>query len=366
MLLFTPGPTPVPETVRGAMATPTIHHRTPEFEEIFAKTRELLFQMIGMDEVILLASSGTGAMESAVINLTKSKILTINAGKFGERFGKIARSHGIENIELTYEWNTPADIKQIVDTVKNDSYIDAIAIQIGESSGGLRHPVEEIAQRVKEIDSSISIIADGITAMGVEKIDTTNIDALIGGSQKAFMLPPGLAILGLSEGAIEKIGNGKGFYFNLASEIKKQRQNTTAYTATTTLIIGLLEILNQFSNIGFSNLYKTTAKRGEAVRSAIREMGLDIYPKVPSDAMTTVFCDKAPQIRKMMKKDFQVHLAGGQEQLKNSIFRINNMGIIEPYEISWVINSLELTLDKLGIRKFTGSPNRVFVEKMFF
>ncbi len=364
MLLFTPGPTPVPENIRQSMATPTIHHRTPEFEAIFRRARELLLEMLGMDEVVLLASSGTGAMESAVTNLTSSKILTINAGKFGERFGKIAKAHNIDYKELMYEWNTPADVNEIVNEIKADSSIDAIAIQISESSGGLRHPVEEIAKKVKEINPNIMIIADGITAMGVEKIDISNIDAVIGGSQKAFMLPPGLAILGLSQKAVEKVGKGRGFYFNLASEIKKQRENTTAYTAATTLIIGLVEILEELNRFGFDNLYTTTRKRGEAVRKALESIGLNIYPKVSSLAMATIYHEKTPEIRKLLKSKYSVNVAGGQEQLKNSIFRINNMGLIESSEIAWVLNSVESAMAELDLRKFDGTANRVFTESM--
>jgi len=364
MLLFTPGPTPVPEKIRQSMAEPTIHHRTPEFEAIFEKARELLFKLLKTDEVVILASSGTGAMESAVTNLTKSKILVINAGKFGERFGKIAKAHNLELTELKYDWNTPANIDEVISAIKNDNKIDALAIQISESAGGLRHPVEEIAEAVKKINPEISIIADAITAMGVEKIDTKNIDALIGGSQKAFMLPPGLAVIGLSNSAIEKIGSGKGFYFNLASEIKKQRQNTTAYTAPTTLVIGLVKILEEFEKFGFDNLFEITAKRSEAMISALSEIGLKLYPKTPSKAMVTIETEKAPEIRKILKTKFKVSVAGGQEHLKNRIFRINNMGLIENYEISWVLNAIELTLEELNIRKFDGTANKIFLEKM--
>jgi aspartate aminotransferase-like enzyme len=364
MLLFTPGPTPVSENTRLAMSKPTIHHRTPEFEAIFEETRKLLLEMIGTDEVVLLSSSGTGAMESAVTNLTHKKLLSINAGKFGERFGKIAKANGIENIELIYDWNTPASVEEVVNLVKEDSEIDAISIQISESSGGLRHPVEEIAKRVKEI-RDVSIIADGITAMGVEKLDISNIDALIGGSQKAFMLPPGLAILGLSNSAVEKIGKGKGFYFNLASEIKKQRTNTTAYTPVTTLIIGLLQVLKEFNDFGFDNLYSKTEKRGKAVELAMRSIGLEIYPKVSSKAMTTIYFEKSAELRKILKSEFKVNVAGGQEQLKNTIFRINNMGIIPENEISWVLNSIELALDKMEIRDFDGTANREYLKNIF-
>ena len=179
MLLFTPGPTPVPQSVRNAMSDETMHHRTPEFEAIFEKTRKHLFKLFKTDEVIMLASSGTGAMESAVINLCHNTLLSINSGKFGERFGKIALAHGLKNVEIKNEWDTPASVEDVVEAIKSNKDIDAIAIQISESAGGLRHNVEEIAKAVKEIDPTIMIIADGITAVGVEKIDITHIDALL-------------------------------------------------------------------------------------------------------------------------------------------------------------------------------------------
>ncbi len=362
MLLFTPGPTPVPEKIRNSMSLPTIHHRTPEFEAIFSRTRELLFKLIGSDEIILLASTGTGAMESAVINLTSSRLLFVNAGKFGERFGKIAEAHKINFTELKYEWNSPTSVEDIIKEIDKDSSIDAVAIQISESSGGLRHPVEEIAKAIKQKNKNIMVIADAITAMGVEKIDISNIDAIIGGSQKAFMLPPGLAILGLSNSAIAKIGKGKGFYFNLYSEIKKQRTNTTAYTAATTLIIGLLAMLEEFDKIGFDEVYRRTALRSNAVISALSGIGLKIYPKTPSKAMTTIYHDKSPEIKKRLQKEFNVSVASGQDEMKDLMFRINNMGLIENNEIAWAINSIEVLLDRMGLRQFNGDANRIFTE----
>jgi aspartate aminotransferase-like enzyme len=367
LLLFTPGPTPVPEKVRQAMAKETIHHRTPEFEKQFEKARNLLKKVFNMPEVLMISSSGTGSMEATILNLTESKILTINAGKFGERFGKIAKSLDINYTELKYSWDTPASVDEVISTIKNDSKIDAIAIQISESSGGLRHPVEEIAQKVKEINPNISIIADGITAVGTEKIDTANIDALIGGSQKAFMLPPGLSYIGLSEKAISKIKNNKirGFYFDLKSELKKQSQNTTAYTPATTLVQGTIAILEEFEAFGLENLYSQTVKRAEATRESLKKLGFNIFPKTPANSMTTVFHEKASEIRKHLKQYFDVHLAGGQEEFKNTLFRINHMGLIDDYAMAWVLNSIELTLDKLEIRKFDGTANLIF-NKIYF
>ena len=366
MLLFTPGPTPVPESVRLAMAEPTLHHRTPEFEAIFKETRELLFDLFATDEVVMLASTGTGAMEAAVTNLCHDTLLNINSGKFGERFGKIAQAHGLQSVEIKHEWDTPASVEEVVEAVKANASIDAVAIQISESAGGLRHPVEEIAKAVKEINPDIMIIADGITAVGVERIDVSHIDCLIAGSQKALMLPPGLAILGLSAAAVEKTGTGKGYYFNLASEIKKQRQNTTAYTAATTLIIGLGAVLKQIeANGGAGKLYCDTARRAKATCFALEALGLHSYPKTPARSMTTIDDAHASEIRTLLKTDFGVNVAGGQDHLKGKIFRINQMGLIEPYEIVAVVNAVELALAKLGRREFDGTASRVFNQEYF-
>ncbi len=365
MLLLTPGPTPVPEDIRIAMAGETLHHRTPEFEEIFSKTRELLKELFGMPEVLMLASSGTGAMEACVTNLCKSKALVINAGKFGERFGKICEAYNKEYKELKYDWDTPASTKEVIQTIEEDESIDAIFIQICESAGGLRHPVEEIASRVKEIRPEIMVIADGVTAVGVEKIDCSNIDALISGSQKALMLPPGLSLVGLSSNAIETIENGGfGYYLNLKSELKKQRANTTAYTAATTLIIGLKAMLEKMREIGFEKLYEETKKSSDATKEALKALGLKIFPKTPARAMSAVYDEDAPKIRKILKTKYEVNIAGGQEHVKNTLFRINHMGLVKPYELSWTLNAIELALDELGRRAYDGTANAIFTKEI--
>lgn len=360
MLLFTPGPTPVPETVRQAMATATLHHRTPEFEAIFKEAREKLLALYGMDDVVMLASSGTGAMEACVDNLTQSKILTVNSGKFGERFGKIAAACGLAHQEIVNEWDTPVTVEAVMDIIKKDDTIDAFAVQVSESAGGLRHPVEAIAKAIKAHNPKIAVIADGITAVGVEPIDTTHIDALIAGSQKALMLPPGLAMIGLSSAAVEKIGSGSGYYLNLASEIKKQRQNTTAYTAPTTLIIGLNAILDEINAKGVDTLYDETKRRGLATKAALEAIGLKSYPKSPAASMTTIIDEKANEIRNILKTDYEVNVAGGQDHLKGKIFRINHMGLIPVYEAAWVVNAIELAMDKLGVRSYDATASAVF------
>ena len=362
-MLLTPGPTAVPEFVRTAMSSETLHHRTPEFENIFKETRELLLELFDMPEAVMLASSGTGAMEACITNLTHKKALTVNSGKFGERFGKICSAHNIPYTEIKHEWNTPVSIEEIVSAIENDSEIDAIFVQLCESAGGLRHPVEEIAKAVKSINPSITIVADGITAIGVEKIDTTNIDAIITGSQKALMLPPGLAMIGFSNDAVEKIEKkSAGYYFNLATEIKKQKTNTTAWTAATTLIIGLGSILSKLKEVGFEDLYAKTALRAKASREAFKAIGLEVYPQNPANAMTTIYTEDSNAIRKVLKEKFDLNIAGGQDHLKGKIFRVNHMGLVADHEASWAVNAVEKALDELGIRTFDGTANKVFME----
>lgn len=366
MLLFTPGPTPVPEFIRQAMATPTLHHRTPEFEAIFAKTRKLLKKLLQMREVVMLASSGTGAMEAALLSLCAKKALTINCGKFGERWGKIASAHKVEFTELKNEWNVPVALSDVLEVLRKDSKIDVICMQACESAGGLRLPFEDIAKAVRDEFPRVMIIVDAITAMGVEPLDTTCVDALIGGSQKAFMLPPGLAILGLSSRAVNKIKRRNvGYYFNLAIELKNQQNNTTAWTAPTTIITGLCAFLEHAFKEGYENIFTHTKARSFAADSALESLGLQIYPLIPALSMSCVYDEQADEIRKIMKKDFGVNVAGGQDRLKGKIFRINHMGLIDPAETAWALNAVELTLEKMGRGNFSGRANETFCQQYF-
>ena len=367
MLLLTPGPTPVPEAIRVAMSTPTIHHRTPEFEAIFSQARTRLKALFGMEEVLMLASSGTGAMEACVLHLCQSKALVVNSGKFGERFGKICAAYNKPFVEIKNEWDTPVSVDVLVECVKNDEAIDAVCVQVCESAGGLRHPVEALAKALKAIRPNIMIIADGITAVGVEKVDTTHIDELISGSQKALMLPPGLALLGLNANALEMIENGGvGYYFNLKTELKNQRKNTTAWTAATTLVIGLNAMLELIENEGgLEKVYADTHKRALACNEALQALGLHIYPKVPAPSMSAVLHDDASKIRKILKTKYGVNMAGGQDHVKDTLFRINHMGLVKVYETAWTLNAIELALEELGKRAYDGTANRVFTHAFY-
>ena len=363
MILATPGPVEIPLFVRETFLKETIHHRTPEFKEILLESLDRFKKITHLPNAVFLSSSGTGAMEAAVINCVKKKALTVNAGKFGERWGKICEAYGISYKELKYDWDTPASVEEVVGAVKEDKDIDTLFIQISESAGGLRHPVEEIAAEVKLINPDVVIVADGITALGVEDIDTSNIDVVIGGSQKAFILPPGLAMLGLSEQAVNRIGKGKGFYFNLANEIKKQREGTTAFTPATTLIIALNEVMKRLEEIGLEKHYQNTLNRHKAVISAIEAVGLSIFPQNPAPSMAAVYFEKAEELRKILKTKYEVNVAGGQDFMKGKLFRINNMGLIEDYKMEHILNSVELALDELGVRKYDATAVKVYCKE---
>ncbi|GAA7105336.1 putative aminotransferase [Helicobacter pylori] len=367
MLLFTPGPVAINEEMRTSFSQPMPHHRTKDFEKIFQSVRENLKKMTGLEEVLLLSSSGTGAMEASVISLCQKELLFVNAGKFGERFGKIAKAHSIKAHELVYEWDTPAQVDEILNALKANPNIDAFCIQACESSGGLRHPVEKIAQAIKETNPNVFVIVDAITALGVEPLEITHVDALIGGSQKAFMLPPAMSLVALSQKAIERIEErNMGFYFNLKSELKNQKNNTTSYTAPILHTLGLQRYFELVQNLGgFEALYKETKRTALATQKAVLALGLKIFPKSPSLSMTTIVSEHAKALRNLLKEKYQVQFAGGQEPYKDTLIRINHMGIIPVYKTAYALSTLELALNDLNLREFDGAANATFLKQYY-
>ncbi|GAA6784981.1 alanine--glyoxylate aminotransferase family protein [Helicobacter pylori] len=367
MLLFTPGPVAINEEMRSSFSQPMPHHRTKDFEKIFQSVRENLKKMTGLEEALLLSSSGTGAMEASVVALCQKELLFVNAGKFGERFGKIAKAHSIKAHELVYEWDTPAQVDGILNALKANPNIDAFCIQACESSGGLRHPVEKIAQAIKETNPNVFVIVDAITVLGVEPLEITHVDALIGGSQKAFMLPPAMSLIALSQKAIERIEERNvGFYFNLKSELKNQRNNTTSYTAPILHTLGLQRYFELVQNLGgFEALYKETKQVALATQKAILALGLKIFPKSPSLSMTTIINEHAKELRNLLKEKYQVQFAGGQEPYKDTLIRINHMGIIPVYKSAYALNALELALNDLKLREFDGVANTTFLKQYY-
>ena len=326
--LITPGPVSVPEQVLLDMARPMIHHRTPEFEEIFKEARNGLKKVFKTEqEPLILASSGTGAMESAVINTLNQgdKVLVINGGKFGERWIKICQAYGINAESVTIEWGrsvNPADVKAFLD--KNPD-TKAVFVQGSETSSTVYHPVKELAAITKDMPETL-LIVDGITSAGVHdtRFDEWGIDILITGSQKAFMLPPGLAFITLSQKAwnmVEKSTLPK-FYFNLKTELKNQLKNTTAWTAGVSLIIGLKTVLSMMEKEGIDNVFKRHSINAEATRAAVKALGLKLLAQdIPSNAATGCFLPEnidGKAFVKYLRDKCGVSIAGGQDHLAGS------------------------------------------------
>ncbi|RTZ60747.1 MAG: alanine--glyoxylate aminotransferase family protein [Gammaproteobacteria bacterium] len=363
--LFTPGPVQIPERVLKVLGEPIIHHRTPEFKEIFAYTRELFKRLVDSpsDNFVYFASSGTGAMEAAVANFFNpgEKVIVINAGKFGERWVQIANTYGLEVIELKYEWGKSVDIDQLKDTLDKNPDAKGVLFQISETSTGAYHDYRAIGELCKDRDTLV--VADAITALGVYNIkpQQEGIDILIGGSQKALMLPPGLSILWFSERA-EKRLNPKGYYFDVKKEVKKQKDATTAYTPAVSLIIGLRESLEILLEEGMENVEKRHRLMSKATRRAVEELGFKVLPENPAISVTAVLSEFAQELRKEMLT-LGVRTAGGQDHLKGKLFRISHMGYLDMLDHLSAIGALELAMVKVfGKTDHLGKGIKVFQE----
>lgn len=357
--LYAPGPTPVPEDVLTEMAKPILHHRTPAAEKIIEEVREGLkwiFQT--KEEVLILAASGTGAMEGSVTNLLskKDRALVIDGGKFGERWKKILKAYGIEHDVIKVEWGKAVNADQVAQKLKSQDY-RAVYMQASETSTGVAHPVKQIADIVKGYPNT-ALVVDGITAVGVVNLpmDSWEIDVLVSGSQKAFQLPPGLSFAALSQkawGMVEKSDLPK-FYFNFKSEKKNILQNTTAYTPAISLIAGLRIVLQNLKKEGLENIFKRHAKMAEGVREAALAIGLKLYaPESPSTAVTAIYGPSGidtGQIVKALRVDFNMTIANGQDDAKGKIFRIGHLGYYDAMDMITVWSAIEMALTKLGYK----------------
>ncbi len=356
--LLAPGPTPVPPEVLLAMARPIIHHRAPEFAQVFAEVREdlkWLFQT--RNEVLILASSGTGGMEGAVSNFLSpgDKALCVNAGKFGERWGKLCKTFGAQVTEIKVEWGRAVDPQAVADALKKDPSIKAVYVQASETSTGVAHDVKALAEIVRPYEGTI-LVVDAITALGVFdiKTDAWGLDVVITGSQKALMLPPGLAFVSVSEKAwqlAQKAQNG-AFYFNFKKEREAQSKNQTAYTPAVSLILGLQEVLKMLKAEGLEAVFARQAALAQAMREGIKAAGLSLFPKEsPSDAVTAV---SAPDgldgqaIYKNLRVHYGITAAGGQDHLKGKIFRLSHMGYIDRFDVITALAAVEMVLKGLG------------------
>lgn len=354
--LLTPGPTPVPERVLLRMAQPILHHRSPDFEALFERVRGKLKKLFGtQQEVITFVSSGSGAMEASIVNFLRrgDKIIVVDGGKFGERFGKIAQAYGVEPIILKVEWGKAVDIAAVKKALDENPDVRAVCVQASETSTGVAHPVKEICELTRN-HQAITIV-DGITAVGVwdMPMDEWGIDILLSGSQKALMLPPGLAFAAVSEKAWKhnETANLPRFYFDIKKEHGSQKKNQTAWTAAVSLLAGLDEVLNIIEEEGYDELYARHDRMARASRAAMEALGLELFAENPSPAVTTV---KAPEglgsgkIVKHLNKTYGIRLVAGQDHVKDTIFRIAHLGYFDDFDVLTAINAIEMTLNDLG------------------
>lgn len=356
--LLAPGPTPVPERALLAMAEPMLHHRTPQFEAIFKEAAEGLRWLFQTEkDVLILASSGTGGMESSVANFFSpgDKVLVVNGGKFGERWTKICQTYGLNVTEITVEWGKGVDPKAVADALKATPEIRGVFVQASETSTTACHPVKEIGEIVKGLENTI-LVVDGITAVGVYDIpmDKWGIDILVTGSQKALMLPPGLAFVGVSDKAwkFNETAKCPRFYFDLKRERKNLKDNTTAYTPAVSLIIGLTEVLRMMKKEGLENIFARHNRLARATRAAAQAIGLKLLaPTAPADSCTGIYVPEGidgGKLFKLLKDTFGVTMAGGQDQLKGKVLRIAHLGYVDTFDTVVAIASLEMALKKFG------------------
>jgi aspartate aminotransferase-like enzyme len=356
--LFAPGPTPVPTRTLLAMAQPILHHRAPEFEAVLAEVREglkWLFQT--REEVLLFAASGTGAMEASVANTLSpgERALVVRGGNFGERWANICQAYGIETTNIDVEWGKAVRPEQVRAALDADRSIRAVFVTASETSTGVKHPTREIAEVVRSRDDVV-LAVDAITALGVFDIrmDAWGIDVLVSGSQKALMLPPGLAFAAVSPKAWALVERSRSprFYFDFRREKKALLANQTAWTPAVSLVVGLKDTLSIMRQEGLGAVFQRHALFARATREAMLALGLELFAEVPSEATTVI---KGPagmdtgKIVKQMRSKYGVTIIGGQGQAKGKVFRIATLGWADPFDVVTVVSAVEMALRDLGV-----------------
>ncbi len=355
--LLSPGPTPIPNEVSLAMSETMIHHRTPEFNKVFDEARTGLKKLFGTkNDVIMLASSGTGAMEAAVANLfsPRDKVLIVNGGKFGERWLNISNAFGLTPVDLKVEWGKAVKVGDVEKQLNAHPDIKGVMIQASETSTTTLHPIKEIGQLTR---NGPLYLVDGVTAIGVLSVplDDWGIDALVTGSQKALMLPPGLAFIALSDRGWESTRSAKlpRFYFDLNLERKNQQKGSGAFTPAVSLIFGLRASLAMMQREGLDRVYARHDRLARATRSAARALGLKLLaPDNPSPAATGIYLPEgidADKVLEYLREHMNITLAEGQDQLKGKVIRIAHVGYMGAFDVITAIAGLEMALRKFGV-----------------
>jgi aspartate aminotransferase-like enzyme len=364
--LFTPGPTPLIPEAQLALARPLIHHRTPEFKTLLQETRANLQRIFRTShEVLILAASGTGAMEAAVSNLHApgDKVVAVVAGKFGERWAELAAAFGLEAVILSKEYGQAASAAEILTLLRQHPDARSVLLQGCETSTGTAHDLKAIGEAVRAEFPQVLIIVDAITAVGCQPVETDawGLDVVICGSQKAFGLPPGLAFLSLSPKALAALQQTKSaphYYLSLRKELKNQQAGGTAYTPAIGLIVALNEACKLILAEGLDRVVQTAETMARSTRAGLQALGFRLLSAAPANAVTAAFPPEgitAGELRSGLEKEFGIKIAGGQGHLKDSIVRIAHLGYFDPLDVVSVVAAIEFLLKRKGLIQRMGS-----------
>ncbi len=355
--LFTPGPTPVPEQVMLRMAHPMIHHRNPEFMEILTRVHEDLKYLFQTKQpVLVLTCSGTGGVEATMVSMFSpgDKLIAVNGGKFGERWADMARKYTGNCVELKVEWGTSIQPEDIIAALKQHPDTKGVYFTHSETSTGTATDVRAMAKAIREHSDAL-ICVDGITAIGAHELrfDEWGIDVCVTGSQKGLMMPPGLALVALSERAIKAIETAKlpSYYLSLKKALKSYQNNDTPFTPAVSLIIGLDESLQMIKAEGIEHVWKRHQRLSAACRTGCEALGMRLFSNSPSFAVTPVWLPEGVDwkaFNKVLKLENGITVAAGQDAYAGKIFRISHLGFYDELDMLTVIGALEMTLKKIN------------------
>lgn len=365
LMLMIPGPTPVPEQVLLAMAKHPIGHRSGDFSKVIAEvTENLKWLHQTQNDLLILTTSGTGAMEAGIINFLSpgDRVLVGCNGKFGERWAEVTDAYGLQTERITAEWGKPLDPEQFRQKLESDTdkQIKAVIITHSETSTGVINDLETINRHVKAHGQAL-IIVDTVTSLGATSVpvDEWGLDVVASGSQKGYMIPPGLGFVAVSAKAWEAYKTAKlpRYYLDLGKYRKSAAKDTTPFTPAINLFFALQAALRMMRAEGLENIFARHQRLLTASRAAVKAMGLPLFAAddCASPAITAVMPNgvDAEQIRSIMRKRFDIALAGGQDHLKGKIFRIGHLGFVGDRDLLSAIAALEATLQELGYEGFT-------------
>jgi aspartate aminotransferase-like enzyme len=353
--LFTPGPIEVPPEVLVEMAKPIFHHRTERFKELFKQTNDGLKKLLLTEnDVLTLAGSGTSAMEAAIVCSARRDrtVLVANGGKFAERWVKVCKAYGLAVDDVPVKWGTAISPELVKEKLATGKYGSVVVTQ-SETSTATAADLKGIAAEVAKTDALL--IVDAITAAGALplKMDEWGVDLVGIGSQKALMLPPGLAFVAVSKKAWAVIENVKSglLYLDLKAYRKSLADSDVPYTPAITLIRGLKVSLDMIHAVGIEKVWARTAALAEGFRQAMRALGLEVFSKQPSDSVTGIMypagvTDK--DFRKALRTRYGCNVAGGQGELDGKMFRVSHMGWVDAVETIGLVAAIEYTLKSLG------------------